>query len=1134
MFALGMVAIVCWLWSAALANDQACLECHADPDLKRESAPKKGTSAVTDAPPMSVFVDKALIDGSVHEGVACVECHAGATADHGEHLPPARCASCHEEEHQEYTTGLHGAALQAGVADAPTCGDCHGSHQILPASDPRSLVHPQRQPATCAACHADVDFIQRRPVSMGSPLKGYEQSTHFQTLKQGKGGAACSDCHEFHALRKPSDPQAAIYRTNIQRTCGRCHEKVQQVYEQSVHGKALAYGNTDSPTCVDCHGEHRIGEDGEHPPGSYAAHLSRTTCVRCHESERIVERYGLPAQRLTTYIDSYHGLANKSGSTVVANCASCHGVHDILPSKDPASSIHRDNLPRTCGKCHPGAGENFALGSIHVDADRGDRHSDDTGSVVIYYVRQFYLALILVTVLGMLGHNGLDFARNFAAPRLPHGTEYLRFNLSERVQHGTMALSFIALAYSGFALKFPEAWWAAPFTWLGGDDGRRLVHRLAALAMVLICIYHLGYLAFSRRGREQFVEMLPRWQDARDAWQMLRVYLGRSHDHPRFGRFGYVEKLEYWALVWGSVVMTLTGFLLWFENLALRFLPKWGLDVATAVHYYEAWLAVLAIIVWHFYWVIFNPKVYPMSTPGSWTNSAGGRSHERPELDRGGVAGAGCPGRGRAAGLYGLPRRPGAAAPDGVPVGDFGGRRCGGAGGFDPCRPPVRRLPCRGRSRTRGAPAGGGLRRLPPGGAGRVRRERTRRGACDGKPRRAHLCLLSRGTRRHLPRGPGLAGGRPQHPPDLRLLPRGGAPGQPLRPVHPPLRHLSGQLSRGGQPLRRSGGGQLRQLPRGTQYPALFRPSLHHPPRQPGQDLRRLSPRSRDRAGRGQDPRRGHPGEFQGHVLRPLLLPLLHWPAGAVFCGLHRRRCLRFSASEEQGMSEPRPGEEVERLTLNERLQHLALMLCVVVLMLTGLALRYADTWLGQSIIALEGGMAARGLLHRVASLALMLLWVYHAGYVVFTRRGHDQLMELMPGRQDLRDLGMVLRQNLGGRGESPRFGRFDFRQKFQYWAVALGVTAMVPTGLVLWFESQAMAALPKWVVDLARVVHSGEGLVIFLVLFLWHLYDTHLRPGVFPMDQSWLTGRITRKQWQERHAREYEAATRKGEEQAR
>lgn len=605
MVALGVLLLVCRLWSSAFADDQACLECHADPDLKRETTDKKGSA---------VFVDQALFERSAHEGVGCTECHRGVTTDHVEHLPSAQCGSCHEQEQAEYTTGLHGAARQDGVADAPTCGDCHGSHQILAAADPRSMVNPQRQPATCAACHADLEFIKRRPVSLGSPLQGYEQSTHFRSLQAGKAGAVCSDCHEYHDLCKPNDPRSTIYRANIPHTCGRCHQKAQQVYEQSVHGRALAYGNTDAPTCVDCHGEHRIGDSAKGRVGAYTSYLSRTTCMRCHESERIVEKYGLPAKRLTTYIDSYHGLADQSGSVVVANCASCHGVHDILPSEDPASSVNQHNLPKTCGKCHPGAGQNFTLGSIHVDADRGDRNGSDQGSVLIFYVRQCYLALILATVLGMAAHNGLDFARNFTAPRLPRGAEFLRFNLSERLQHGTMAISFIVLAYSGFALKFPGEWWAGPFTWPGsGEDWRRLVHRGAAVAMVGVCLYHLGYLACSRRGREQCWQMLPRWQDLRDAWQMVRCYLGRSDQHPRFGRFGYVEKLEYWALVWGSVVMTLTGFLLWFENHTLRHLPKWGLDVATAVHYYEAWLAVLAILIWHFYWVIFNPRVYPMS-----------------------------------------------------------------------------------------------------------------------------------------------------------------------------------------------------------------------------------------------------------------------------------------------------------------------------------------------------------------------------------------------------------------------------------------------------------------------------------------------------------------------------------------
>jgi cytochrome b subunit of formate dehydrogenase len=130
--------------------------------------------------------------------------------------------------------------------------------------------------------------------------------------------------------------------------------------------------------------------------------------------------------------------------------------------------------------------------------------------------------------------------------------------------------------------------------------------------------------------------MRPRVQDLRDAAQMVRYWLGRSAHRPAFDRFGYVEKIEYWALVWGSLIMTATGFALWFENISLRYLPKWGLDLATVVHYYEAWLATLAILVWHFYWVIFNPAVYPMSLV--WLTgrlSEEEMAHEHPrELDR--------------------------------------------------------------------------------------------------------------------------------------------------------------------------------------------------------------------------------------------------------------------------------------------------------------------------------------------------------------------------------------------------------------------------------------------------------------------------------------------------------------------
>jgi cytochrome b subunit of formate dehydrogenase len=222
-------------------------------------------------------------------------------------------------------------------------------------------------------------------------------------------------------------------------------------------------------------------------------------------------------------------------------------------------------------------------------------------------------------------------------------------------------------------------------------------------------------------------------------------------------------------------------------------------------------------------------------------------------------------------------------------------------------------------------------------------------------------------------------------------------------------------------------------------------------------------------------------------------------------------------------MTAQRDGDTVVRLTLNERVQHVVLMVSVLLLMVSGLSLRFADTGFGQAIIAAEGGIEGRGTLHRISAVALLVLWFYHTVYVVFSERGHAQLMAMKPRCQDLRDLLATLRANLTGTGTAPRFGWFDFRQKFQYWAVALGCTLMAVTGLALWFESQAMAVMPKWVIDVTRIVHSGEGLLIFVLLFVWHLYDTHLRPGVFPMDRSWLHGRMTREQLRQRHALEYE-----------
>lgn len=191
--------------------------------------------------------------------------------------------------------------------------------------------------------------------------------------------------------------------------------------------------------------------------------------------------------------------------------------------------------------------------------------------------------------------------------------QYLRWTKNERIQHWILAIGFVVLVITGFALKYPDAWWVRPF--IGSDlvfKLRGILHRLAGATFIALGIYHLGYLAFTKRGRSQIKALCPRIQDIRDAVQNFTFNLGLGKRRPRFGHYSYIEKVEYWALVWGAVIMGGTGLLLWFEEWTLSLFPKWVMDLLTVIHLYEAWLATLAIFVWHFYMVLFKPDVYPI------------------------------------------------------------------------------------------------------------------------------------------------------------------------------------------------------------------------------------------------------------------------------------------------------------------------------------------------------------------------------------------------------------------------------------------------------------------------------------------------------------------------------------------
>lgn len=191
---------------------------------------------------------------------------------------------------------------------------------------------------------------------------------------------------------------------------------------------------------------------------------------------------------------------------------------------------------------------------------------------------------------------------------------FQRFTRNFRFQHMVLFVSCILLIVTGMPLKFPDWEPLQGFIrLLGGIESSRLIHRIGASGLIFVAAYHLLYTLLSRYGRRDFWLLLPRWKDIKDVLLQVRYMAGWSTIRPRFARFSYVEKFDYWAVYWGCVIMIGSGLILWFENEAMSVLPKFAMDIATEVHSDEALLATLAIVIWHMYNVHINPHVFPGS-----------------------------------------------------------------------------------------------------------------------------------------------------------------------------------------------------------------------------------------------------------------------------------------------------------------------------------------------------------------------------------------------------------------------------------------------------------------------------------------------------------------------------------------
>lgn len=308
----------------------------------------------------------------------------------------SKCLSCHRKAtlvkkdsrgnkislqiiEEEFKRSVHG-----GVS----CTDCHT--RILDESHARRGVKEADRKVDCGACHEASESL-------------YKTSVHST-----KANIACKECHGYHYIKPLKDPGSTTYRTNLVQTCGACHPEESKQFSESVHGVGLSRGRPNHPTCTTCHGTHGIKPRTDPESAVHERKIAITTCPQCHAAEQITREYRFTTKPVKSYYESFHGLSYRGGDTFSANCASCHGVHDIRPPSDPKSMVHKENLQKTCGNCHPGASVNFAKGKIHT---LPDIKGGDFGEKVLGWVRIVYIILIVSVIGGMLFFNFTDWLR---------------------------------------------------------------------------------------------------------------------------------------------------------------------------------------------------------------------------------------------------------------------------------------------------------------------------------------------------------------------------------------------------------------------------------------------------------------------------------------------------------------------------------------------------------------------------------------------------------------------------------------------------------------------------------------------------------------------------------------------------
>jgi len=613
------------------SRDKDCLICHAG--IGEEDAPKLNMPEYRE---------------SVHSSEGCIGCHADVedeTIKHEEEdedLAPAVCDTCHEEAQLEYERSIHvdpEAAREANI-DQATCASCHGSHDMLPTDNPFSVVHPLQQSTTCGRCHEDTTAARGHMVHIRDEyrelLTAGKERLLTGLMEDGELlDASCSDCHGVHRVVARDHEDSPFGPEHTLETCGNCHEEIAEEFASSIHGHALidqlldeddsggaadpaddpgaGYNTADeAPVCVSCHFIHSNPNGGELDDPFRVTVVNE--CGTCHED------------LYHSFAESYHGKATELGGLAVAMCSDCHGTHAIQPEDVPSSLISNANRLETCQQCHEGAPPNFADFWAHADPHRRDLYP------ALFWV-YFLMTGLLISVFTFFGIHTLlwgirDTIEALREQREPPAevpdspTTITRFALYHRLTHLAVIISFLGLAATGAPLKYARTDWAkAMFNLMGGVESAAWWHRVFA---VMTFAYFAAHVLFvGRRLYGHFrnntlksallgpESLVPSMNDLRDIAGQFRWFVGRG-PQPRWDRWTYWEKFDYWAVFWGITIIGTSGLVLWFPVFFSEFLPGWAVNIALVVHSDEALLAMGFIFGVHFFNSHLRREKFPM------------------------------------------------------------------------------------------------------------------------------------------------------------------------------------------------------------------------------------------------------------------------------------------------------------------------------------------------------------------------------------------------------------------------------------------------------------------------------------------------------------------------------------------